>query len=419
MNQLSTPKGLRLHIGVFGRRNVGKSSTLNALTRQNLSIVSEVAGTTTDPVEKAIELLPIGPVVFIDAAGIDDFGALGEERVAKTRQTFERVDLALIVVDATRDDAWGEFEESLVDEMNARSTPVLVVVNKIDAVGRERVDAICSYLESRNLTAVPFSALLDANAKVGAPKLRDALTKLVPDEFLTPPPVVSDLVAPGDFVLLVTPIDKEAPKGRLILPQVQTIRDLLDGDLGCVVVKENLLGEALAKYKPALVVTDSQAFKTVAATTPKDVPLTSFSILFARQKGNLTVMLAGARAIDALTEKSRVLIAEACAHHPIEEDIGTVKIPRALRKKVGEALTVDHVQGHDFPDVDALGQYDLIIHCGACMFNRRETASRINRALEAGMPITNYGLALAALNGILDRAVAPLTTPNRKNEGRR
>ena len=411
MNRLSTPKGLRLHIGVCGRRNVGKSSTLNALTRQSLSIVSDVAGTTADPVEKAVELLPIGPVVFIDAAGIDDVGALGEKRVAKTRQTFDRVDLALIVVDAARgDDAWDEFEESLVDDMKTRSIPVLVVVNKIDAAERERVDSICSYLASRDLPAVPFSAKADAEAKIGAPKLREALTKIAPDAFFTPPPIVSDLVEPGSFVLLVTPIDKEAPKGRLILPQVQTIRDLLDADLGCVVVKENMLVEALKRYKPALVVTDSQAFKTVAASTPDDVPLTSFSILFARQKGNLSVALAGARAIDALTEKSRVLIAEACAHHPIEEDIGTVKIPRALRKRVGDGLTVEHVQGHDFPDVDALRQFDLIIHCGACMFNRRETLARIGRALEAGTPITNYGLALAALNGILDRAVAPLTS---------
>ena len=414
MNQLSTPKGLRLHIGVFGRRNVGKSSTLNALTRQNLSIVSDVPGTTTDPVEKAVELLPVGPVVFIDAAGIDDFGALGEERVARTRRTFDRVDLALIVVDATRDDAWGEFEESLVADMKTRSIPVLVVVNKIDAAERERVDAICSFLTSRDLTAVPFSAKSDADAKVGAPKLREALTKLTPDAFFTPPPIVSDLVAPGGFVLLVTPIDKEAPKGRLILPQVQTIRDLLDADLGCVVVKENMLDEALKRYKPALVVTDSQAFKTVAAATPEDVPLTSFSILFARQKGNLSVALTGARAIDALTETSRVLIAEACAHHPIEEDIGTVKIPRALRKRIGEGLTIEHVQGHDFPDVDALRRFDLVIHCGACMFNRRETLARIGRALEAGTPITNYGLALAALNGILDRAVAPLTINDAK-----
>ncbi len=409
LNQLSPPKGLRLHIGVFGRRNVGKSSTLNALSRQNLSIVSEMPGTTTDPVEKSIEFLPLGPVVFIDSAGIDDDGALGKERVAKTRQAYERVDVALIVVDsALGSDAWGVYEEELVDEMKTRSIPILVVVNKTDVADRESVDSIRSFLTTRDLTSVPFSARLDASAKVGAPELRDALTKLAPEEYLAPPPIVSDLVSPGSFVVLVAPIDKEAPKGRLILPQVQTIRDLLDADLGCVVVKENMLGEALKKYEPALVVTDSQAFKSVDATTPKSVPLTSFSILFARQKGNLPTMLAGARAIETLTEKSRVLIAEACSHHPIEEDIGTVKIPNALRKKIGADITIDHVHGHDFPDVDTLRRYDLIVHCGACMFNRREMLTRINRALEAETAITNYGLALAALNGILDRAVKPL-----------
>lgn len=409
LNRLATPKGLRLQIGAFGRRNVGKSSTLNALTRQDFAIVSDVAGTTTDPIEKAIELLPIGPVLFIDAAGIDDVGALGQERVAKTRQLFERVDLALIVVDITRgEDVWSDYEEALVEEMRRRSTPILVVVNKTDAVDAPTVDAFLAFLDERGLTGVPFSAKLDGSAKIGAPKLRAALTKLAPGEFLAPPPIVADLVPPGSFVVLVTPVDKEAPKGRLILPQVQTIRDLLDADLGCVIVKENLLEEAIEKYKPALVVTDSQAFKTVDAKTPSEVPLTSFSILFARQKGDLTTMLVGARAIAQLTEDSRVLIAEACSHHPIEEDIGTVKIPRLLRKRVGEELAIEHSHGHDFPDAASLRRFDLIIHCGGCMFNRREMLTRIDRALESGVPITNYGLALAELNGILDRAVEPL-----------
>jgi len=409
--QITTPKSLRLQIGVFGRRNVGKSSMLNALTRQRLAIVSDVPGTTTDPLEKALELQPLGAVLFIDTAGVDDDGVLGVERVAKTRQAFDRVDLFLLVIDASLgDDAFGAFEETLVEEARRRKVPALVVLNKIDAADELSVQRLETRLKSLGLTTVPFSAKRDFEAKIGAPKLREALIKLAPEDFLTSPPVVSDLVPSGELVLLVTPIDKEAPKGRLILPQVQTIRDLLDGDCGCVVVKENLLESTLGRMNtpPALVVTDSQAFKTVAAIAPESIPLTSFSILFARQKGDLQTLVAGARAIANLNSTSRVLIAEACAHHPIEEDIGTVKIPRLLRKNLGETLKIEHVQGRDFPDVEALKDFDLVVHCGGCMFNRREMLARVQRALEAGTPITNYGLAIASLNGILERAVKPL-----------
>ncbi len=405
---LPTPKGFRLHVGVFGRRNVGKSSTLNALTRQNVAIVSDVPGTTTDPIEKAFEMAPLGPLLLIDAAGIDDDGELGWERVAKTRAVFDRTDVGIVVVDATRgQDAWGVFEDEIVSELTRRNVPILVAFNKTDSA---RPDAgIVAELEAKKTPFVEFSARNDAAAKSGSPKIREALTKLAPEEFLTPPPIVSDLVAPGEFVVLVTPIDKEAPKGRLILPQVQTIRDLLDGDVGCVVVKENLLQAALDRSPtpPALVVTDSQAFKTVAEIVPRSVPLTSFSILFARQKGDLKTLIDGARAIDALTAESRVLIAESCSHHPIEEDIGTIKIPRLLRAKAGETLVVERAQGGDFPTVDELRRFDLIVHCGGCVANRRAMLTRIGRALEAGVPTTNYGLALARLNGILERAVEP------------
>ncbi|MCF0234283.1 MAG: [FeFe] hydrogenase H-cluster maturation GTPase HydF [Thermoguttaceae bacterium] len=406
---LQAPKGFRLHIGVFGRRNVGKSSTLNALTRQRVSVVSDVPGTTTDPVEKPMELSPLGPVLFIDTAGIDDEGALGLERVAQTRKVIDRADLGLIVVDASLGAAaWGGYEETLAADFERRGVPILVLINKCDLAAPDA--GFLADCAAKNRPTVEISAKNASELNRGAPQLREALTKLAPEEFLTPPPIISDLVAPGEFVVLVTPIDKEAPKGRLILPQVQTIRDLLDGDCGVVVVKENLLAAALERFRtpPALVVTDSQAFKAVAAIVPEDVPLTSFSILFARQKGDFATLLAGARKIDDLTENSRVLIAESCTHHPIEEDIGTVKIPRWIRAKYGEGVVFERAQGEDFPDVEGLRRYDLIIHCGGCMFNRRAMLTRVARAAESGTPITNYGLAIARLNGILERAVQPL-----------
>lgn len=407
----NTPKGFRLHLGIFGRRNAGKSSLLNALTRQKTSIVSDIAGTTTDPVEKPMELLPIGPVLFIDTAGLDDSGELGELRIQKTLQVFDRTEIGLLVVDtlpALRGEAiWNSFEDRIVKELQTRNIPVLIVFNKCD---RGSVpEALAQDLTDRGLTFVKISAATDP--PLGIADLKDALVQLVPEEFLSPPPIVSDLVSPGGLAVLVVPIDKEAPKGRLILPQVQTIRDLLDGDQACLTVKENRLARTLSDLSspPDLVVTDSQAFKQVAAIVPPEIPLTSFSILFARQKGNIDLMIKGARALGTLPPRSRILIAEACSHHPIAEDIGTEKIPHWLRQKFGSDLEIDHVHGHDFPsDGDQIRHWDLIIHCGACMWNRREMLSRIARCHEAGVPITNYGLAIAFLHGILDRAVKPL-----------
>lgn len=408
-NEITTPKGMRLCLGAFGRRNVGKSSLLNALTGQEFAIVSEEPGATTDPVERTLEFAPFGAAVVIDTAGIDDFGTLGEKRVAKTKQVFDRVDAALLTLDAALgSSAWSEYETELVEQMRKRGIPVLVVANKADLASSEQLAVAAAKAEGLGLPWTAFSALRPKDEKLGIKALKEALIKLMPEVKNSAVPIVSDLVAPGEFVVLVTPIDAEAPKGRLILPQVQTIRDLLDAKLGCVVVQENMLEEALKRTRPALVVTDSQAFKNVAAIVPKEIPLTSFSILFARQKGDLAAMTAGARAIAKLTPGSRVLIAEACAHHPVEEDIGTVKIPKLLRKRVGEALRIDHVRGRDFPSAEALQNYDLVIHCGACMFNRREMAARIVRAEEAGTVITNYGLTLAFLNGILERAIEPL-----------
>ncbi|MEN6504160.1 MAG: [FeFe] hydrogenase H-cluster maturation GTPase HydF [Planctomycetaceae bacterium] len=396
MNQ--APKGFRLHIGIFGRRNVGKSSLLNAMTRQSVSIVSDVAGTTTDPVEKPMELLPIGPVLFIDTAGIDDVGALGEMRVARTRQIFDRTDVGVIVAAAGD---WGAFEQGILDELTRRQIPVIAVFNKSD-LGRPG-DALTAALKALKVICV----YTIAKAGDGILDLREALIAKAPEEFINAPSIVGDLVPAGELVVLVVPIDLEAPKGRLILPQVQTLRDILDVDAYSMVVKERELRDALDRLKrpPALVVTDSQGFLKVAGDTPPAVPMTSFSVLFARYKGDLSEFVRGAMAIEDLRPGDRVLVAEACSHHPIGEDIGRVKIPRWLSQYAGGKLDVTAVQGHDFPD-DVTG-YRLIVHCGGCMWNRREMLSRILRCRQAGVPITNYGLAIAYSLGIFERALQP------------
>ncbi len=393
-----TPKGFRLHIGLFGRRNVGKSSLLNAVTRQAVSIVSDVAGTTTDPVEKPMELLPLGPVLFIDTAGIDDVGDLGRQRVGRTRQVFDRTDLGVIVAEAGR---WGEFEDAVLAELRSRDVPVIAVMNKRDlAAPSAEILARLGEAEVPVIEAV-------ASAGRGAGELREALIRSAPEEFLRAPTILGDLLPAGGLVVLVVPIDLEAPKGRLILPQVQSIRDALDNDACCMVVKERELRAALENLRtpPSLVVTDSQAFLKVAGDTPPDVPMTSFSVLFARFKGDLATFVAGAKAIDALAAGDRVLVAEACSHHPIGEDIGRVKIPRWLRQYVGGQLHFTHTQGHDFPE--DLADYRLVVHCGACMWNRREVLSRIARCRRAGVPITNYGLTIAYSLGIFERALGP------------
>ena len=393
-----TSKGMRTQIGLFGRRNVGKSSLLNALTRQEVSIVSDVAGTTTDPVEKPMELLPLGPVLFIDTAGVDDVGALGEMRIAKTRQVFDRADLAVLITEAG---IWGEFEEMLMAELTRRGTAVLVVANKADlSAGDDPLRAVPEQFRSR-------AVVVSAAERTGLDAFRESLLARVPPECLQPPAIVGDIVGPGELALLVVPIDKEAPKGRLILPQVQTIRDLLDSDAYCMVVKERELRAALDRLKtpPKLVITDSQAFLKVAADVPHDIPLTGFSVLFSRYKGDLIKQVEGAMAIDALKAGDKVLVAEACSHHPIGEDIGRVKIPRWLTQYVGGKLEFVHYQGHDFPD--DLPTFRLVIHCGACTMNRREMQTRIRRCDDAGVPVTNYGLVIAYSLGIFERALGP------------
>ncbi|MEI6986789.1 MAG: [FeFe] hydrogenase H-cluster maturation GTPase HydF [Rhodospirillaceae bacterium] len=393
----NTPRGMRLHIGIFGRRNVGKSSLLNAITKQQVSIVSAMAGTTTDPVEKPMELLPVGPVLFIDTAGIDDLGVVGELRVAKTRTAFERTDLGIVVTDG----AWGPYEQSIVDALVERKTPVIVVLNKGDLA--EPPPETLARLTALGLPSVRMVAARGE----GTLDLRQAIVEHSPADFIANPDIVADLVGPGAMAVLVVPIDKEAPKGRLIMPQVQTIRDLLDNDAYCLVVKERELRAALDQLKtpPKLVITDSQAFLKVAADTPPEVALTSFSILFSRFKGDLVSQALGAMAVDSLKTGDRVLIAEACAHHPIGEDIGRVKIPRWLTQYVGGKLEFTVVAGKDYPE--DLTPFKLIIHCGACSFNRKAMLNRILQAKAAGVPITNYGLVIAYSLGIYERALRP------------
>jgi [FeFe] hydrogenase H-cluster maturation GTPase HydF len=387
-----------LHIGIFGRRNVGKSSLLNAMTRQQVSIVSPEPGTTTDPVEKSMELLPLGPVLFIDTAGLDDVGALGAQRVERTMKVLDRTELAILVL---AEEGLGSLEIGLLDAFEQRKIPVLPVLNKSDLA--KPADATMDRLLHRGLKPVVASAA----SGTGMAEIREALVDLAPDDYLNAPTILSDLVPPGECAVLVVPVDKEAPKGRLILPQSQAIRDLLDHDAYAIVVKERELREALdrLKRKPALVVTDSQAFLKVAGDTPPDVPLTSFSILFARQKGDLLQFARGALAIDNLKPGDRIAMAEACSHHPIGEDIGRVKIPRWLGQYIGGSLEIQQLQGRDF--VSDPKEYKLVIHCGSCMLNRREVLSRIFACNRAGVPITNYGMAIAYSLGIFERALQP------------
>jgi len=392
-----TPKGLRLHIGVFGRRNVGKSSILNALVRQNVSIVSDVAGTTTDPVEKVMELKPIGPVVFIDTAGVDDTGHLGQSRVKKTTQVIERTELAVLVTDE-----WQSYETDLLKLFKTYKIPVVVTANKSDIRKNNELEI------SAKEAGCKFIVTTSIITSEGLDKLRGAVAKASPKEFMTTPPVLEGLIKPNDLVVLVTPIDIEAPAGRMLLPQVQTLRDTLDNNAHCLIVKEHQLAQALdfLKGPPALVVTDSQVFEKVSKIVPLNVPLTSFSIVFARLKGDLSEFAKGIKTIKSLREGDRVLIAEACSHHPLKDDIGREKIPRWLQQHTGVKLKFDVIAGRDFPD--DLTKYKLIIHCASCVFNRQQMLSRIEKAKNAKVPITNYGMTIAYIHEIFDRAIEPM-----------
>ncbi len=395
-----TPRGNRLHIALFGRRNAGKSSLINALTNQSLAIVSPIAGTTTDPVYKSMEILPIGPVVVIDTAGLDDVGDLGSLRVAKSLEVLRKSDLVLLVVDAGV--GLGEPEKGLAEKCLAQKIPFILVFNKTDL---QEVSPATLETAKSELGAVAAVAL-SAQERRGIGELKIAMVRHAPARWDTQT-IVGDLLQPGDIAVLVVPIDLAAPAGRLILPQVQMIRDILDHDAMAYTVKERELKECIASLnrKPKIVITDSQVFLKADADTPPDVLLTSFSILFARYKGDLETMVRGARAIDRLKPGDKVLISESCTHHRVEDDIGTVKIPRWLRQHVGGELIVDHSSGLTFPQ--NLSDYKLVLHCGACMTNRREMLARIVEVQQAGVPIVNYGVAIAALMGILKRALSP------------
>lgn len=393
MSLTNTPSANRLHIGIFGKRNSGKSSLLNAITGQEIALVSDVKGTTTDPVSKAMELHPIGPCLFIDTAGFDDTGDLGSMRIEKTKAVLDKTDVAVVVFT----DMQMEPEAQWITMLRQRKIPVLAVVNQIDRINQ--VQEIKRGIEQRfSLSPV----LVSAKEKTGISQIKNEILRLMPPDFEAES-LTGSLVQPEDVVLLVMPQDKQAPKGRLILPQVQTIRDLLDNHciVMCVTTEQLPTAlQALAK-PPKLIITDSQAFAQVYPFKPAETMLTSFSILLAAYKGDLSAFVKGANALDSLTENSHVLIAEACTHAPLQEDIGRVKIPNMLRKKYGEHLQVTVVSGSKFPQ--DLSEYQLIIHCGACMFNRKHVLTRVEQAKQQGVPITNYGVVLAKLTGILDQ----------------
>lgn len=390
MGMNDTPSGERIHIGFFGCRNAGKSSVVNAVTGQNLAIVSDTKGTTTDPVYKAMELLPLGPVMIIDTPGFDDTGALGELRVRKTKQVLNKTDIAVVVVDASI--GLAPADRDVLALIKAKAIPYLLVYNKSDLLLEE---------PAAKDDEIYVSALEGLHIK----ELKERLGAIVPHEEGTSK-IVGDLIHPADFVVLVVPIDKAAPKGRLILPQQQTIRDILESDATAVVVKEYELRETLENLgkKPALVITDSQVFAKVSADTPPEIPLTSFSILMARHKGFLDEAVAGVAAIEKLKEGDMVLIAEGCTHHRQCDDIGTVKIPRWLRNYTGLDLHIETTSGASFPD--DLSKYSLIIHCGGCMLNAREVRYRMKCAADQGIPFTNYGITIAYMQGILQRSVS-------------
>ena len=398
MSLNATPSSERVHIGIFGKRNAGKSSLINAITGQNLAIVSEAKGTTTDPVYKAMELLPLGPVMIIDTPGIDDEGVLGSLRIQKAYQVLNKTDIALVIIDA----AVGPSAEDLrlIKRINAKKIPLLIVINKCETINEDKKNAYQALLPNWKLLFV------SAEQKLNIFELKEAISQAVPaDE--NKAQIVADLLSPSDFVVLVVPIDSAAPKGRLILPQQQTIRDILEADAAAIVVKENELTNTLQNLgkRPKLVITDSQVFKKVAAETPADILLTSFSILFARYKGNLQTSVQGVTALESLEDGDKILIGEGCTHHRQCDDIGTVKLPRWIKEYTGKNPEFIFTSGTEFP-LD-LSPYKMIIHCGACMLNEREMQYRIKCAVDQNIPFTNYGITIAYINGILKRTVEP------------
>ena len=403
MNQ--TPAAERVHIGFFGKRNAGKSSVMNKVTGQDLAVVSDVKGTTTDPVYKSMELLPLGPVVMMDTPGIDDEGELGSLRVKKSYQVLNKTDAAVLVIDGKA--GISREDHALLERIRKKKIPSILALNKRDILTQEEVCQTLSglpegYQEGRDFLWV------SAREGTGIHELKERLAVLASTEE-NQKKIVGDLLSPGDFVVLVVPIDKAAPKGRLILPQQQTIRDILDSDGVSVVIKEDRLKDTLESLgkKPRLVITDSQVFGRVSRDTPKDILLTSFSILFARYKGNLETVVEGARALEKLKDGDKILISEGCTHHRQCGDIGTVKLPTWIRKHTGKELEFSFTSGTEFPD--ELEGYSLIVHCGGCMLNEREMKYRLSCAEDQGVPMTNYGIIIAYMNGILERSLEPFS----------
>lgn len=397
MKMLSTTKGLRLHIGFFGKRNAGKSSLMNKITGQEISVVSNVKGTTTDVVEKSMELLPVGPVTFLDTAGIDDIGEIGSLRVEKTKKALLRCDVVVFAVDF---ETLSDIEKNFLLDVKKNNLPVITVVNKTDLCEINSSDF--QFLLNNSNVVLKTSAIKKDNF---VQEFISALIKVLPDEFVNSNVILSDIVKENETVVFVIPIDKEAPKGRLILPQVNAIREMLDNNSVSIVTTPNNLKEAISNLKtpPKIVVCDSQAFKEVAEIVPVDIMLTSFSILFARLKGDIAALYEGANKIDELNDGDKILILESCTHHPVEDDIGRVKIPNLIKKFTGKNLIFEHYSGHDFPT--SIKEYSLIVHCGACMTTRREVLNRINIAKENKVSITNYGIIIAKCTGILKRAI--------------
>lgn len=397
---LSTTKGLRLHIGFFGKRNAGKSTLVNKIIGQELSVVSNVKGTTTDVNQKSMELLPVGPVTLLDTAGIDDIGELGSLRVEKTKKALLRCDVVVFVSDF---EPLTEIEKNFLSEIKNKNIPIISVINKNDLGQINPLDF--EFLVQNANVVLNTSAIKKDNFVV---EFISSLIKIVPDEFVNSKIIMSDIVHENETAVLVIPIDKEAPKGRIILPQVNAIREMLDNNSISIVVTPDKLKQAIdnQKIKPKLVVCDSQAFKEVAEIVPDDIMLTSFSILFARLKGDLKTLYLGAEKIDKLKDDDTILILESCSHHPVEDDIGRVKIPKLLRAYTNKKLNFEHYSGHDFPI--SIEKYSLIIHCGACMTTRREVLNRINIAKENNVEITNYGITIAKCLGILKRAIKPV-----------
>ena len=404
MNQ-SIPKSLRLQIGIFGRTNAGKSSFLNTVTSQNVSIVSPLPGTTTDVVEKVMELRPVGPVVFLDSAGIDDNSQLSSDRIQRTSALFDRADVFVII---TEDGVWGEYEENLAQKAKTKKASLIVIVNKSDI--HPLTDSFREKLLNITPNVMSCFCAENSSGEIVKNTFAEVLTACVPEEFLSPQAIVNDLIPQNGLAVLVVPVDTGAPKGRLIMPQVQTIRDILDGDSTVVVVKESQYSGALSMLNriPDIVICDSQVVQSVIEKTPVDVKCTTFSVLFARLKGDLEEAARGALSISKLKAGDKVLIAEACTHHAAEDDIGRVKIPRWLKQFTGVDLQIDVCSGRDYPK--NLEQYALVIHCGACTLTRREMLMRGAKAYEKNVPITNYGLAISCFKGVLNRVLEPFNS---------